>query len=387
MNYLLVVCASSHAIIASAASYLQIGLRNKGYSHSLVGILLGICQIAAIVFPIVIGNISDKTKKKKFLLVLCGVGTLVGYNLAYLTGNIIFVIFGLIIGSGFFWAIFPLQDSLINGYLKGDSTKYSKIRSAGTAGFIVSSLVFAITKIPDETNNISITLVISVFTLAFLVIMSLLPKSIEEESLNMNVYKKEEGVKDNGKWYDSAFILMLIVIAFSRFTNSIVDRLLASYMVENLNMGSNFTLYFAWGAVCEFFCMRFAGRTITKKKVQPWVWIFIGSLMLVVRMLLYAFWPTKVGFLIAQSLHGFTFGSFHVAVINFISSHVDSKHSSKAMSYYWAGTVNLPVTVGAFLGGFIIEKYGYFILFLAYLPASVIASILCFANRKKFICK
>jgi len=387
LNYLLAICVSSHTIIASAASYLQIGLRNKGYSHSLVGILLAICQIAAIVFPLVIGNISDRTKTKKLLLIFCGIGTLIGYNLAYLTGNLVFVILGLIVGSGFFWAIFPLQDSLINGYLKGDSTKYSKIRSAGTAGFVATSLLFAITKIPDETNNISITSVITVFTLIFLVTLFLLPKAVETESLNMNVYKKEEGVKDNGKWYDSAFILMLIVIAFSRFTNSIVDRLLASYMVENLHMGSNFVLYIAWGAICEFFCMRFAGRTLTNKKVQPWVWIFVGSVMMVVRMLLYAFWPTKVGFVIAQTLHGFTFGAFHVSVINFISSHVDSKHSSKAMSYYWAGTVNFPITLGAFLGGFIIERYGYFVLFLAYLPSSVIASILCFVNRKKFICK
>lgn len=395
MNYIIAMSIASFSISAAVGPYFQLALRNKGYSQSLVGMIMALAQISAIMLPLIIGNISDKQKKRKYLLIMCAIGTFTGYGIGYLTGSIYLTLISIFFGSGFFWSILPLQDSLIVGYYKGDSIMYSKVRSLGTASFIVVLVLFVVTHFPNKTSNISISLAITGLSLSLVIITFILPKSVEKESFNMPLYvsipnkvaKKcaKKGAKE--QWYDPGFKLLLFIIALSRFTNSIPDRLIASYMVENLHMGSFFVLFFAWGATTEFFLMRIAGKSIQQKKVQPWVWILVGSMMEAVRIAFYVLIPNTLGLFLGQSLNGLTFGAFHIGVMSYISSHVDTKHFGKALSWYWSGTVNFPVAIGAFFGGFIIENFGYTTLFLAYIPASILASILCFINRKKFICK
>ena len=63
---------------------------------------------------------------------------------------------------------------------------------------------------------------------------------------------------------------------------------------------------------------------------------------------------------------------------------VAPEHYDLAMTLYWSLATNLPEMLGAFAGGFVIEAFGYPMLFLSYSIFPLVACILCLTNKKHF---
>ena len=61
---------------------------------------------------------------------------------------------------------------------------------------------------------------------------------------------------------------------------------------------------------------------------------------------------------------------------------VEPEHYGLAMTLYWSLAVNFPQMLGAFGGGFIIESFGYPMLFLSYSIFPLIGIVLCFVFKK-----
>ena len=130
--------------VASFAPYLQIVFRNKGYSHSLCGVLIALCQLSAIVVPMVISSLSDKKGKTKPFLILSALLAIL-FSFPYiLSGNIALVALSAFLMNGFFWCMNPLADGFINRSLKGDSSRYGTIRAMGTFAYVSTLVLFGI---------------------------------------------------------------------------------------------------------------------------------------------------------------------------------------------------------------------------------------------------
>lgn len=67
MLRLVLFCIFNQATTAALAPYVQIMFRNKGYSHSVVGVIIAVGQIATVIIPMLVGLISDKTRKTKWM--------------------------------------------------------------------------------------------------------------------------------------------------------------------------------------------------------------------------------------------------------------------------------------------------------------------------------
>jgi MFS transporter, PPP family, 3-phenylpropionic acid transporter len=62
--------------------------------------------------------------------------------------------------------------------------------------------------------------------------------------------------------------------------------------------------------------------------------------------------------LIAQSLHAFTFGSFHAASIEVVSQFFNGRHQAKGQAIYNSVAYGVGGTVGGLAGGFAMEFFG-----------------------------
>ena len=370
---------SLQAAVSAISPYTQLLLRNKGYSHSLVGVIVAIGQVASIFFPVLFGMLSDRTRKTRLLFVVLAAGTAIAFVPTAISGSVAVTIACFFVASALFWSINPMNDGYENRVLGGDSSKYGVVRAMGTLGYLVCLVVFALTGFPVETDNRSIALctVVTLSVFCFMVLFAPKdePKSVEPQG--------NEGRFFSFDWFSSKFYLMMFVVALTRIAEAVIDKLLSSYMTEELNLGGRFALFVALGAASEFVMMVVGGRLMQKGKVSAYGLIVMSAIGMIVRLLIYRFFPTIAAFTVAQLLHSLTFGALHIGVSKFVAQNVNESHYSLAMSFYWAIATNLPEMIGVLAGGFVIDIFGYGTLFASYVVFPVLALVICLANRRK----
>lgn len=367
------------ATVAVVSPYTQILLRNKGYSYSLIGVIVALSQVACILSPILLSIIADKTRKTRLMFVLLMVLSLQLFIPAALSASIPLTIITFILSMGLFHCINPVSDGYQNRVLNGDTKRYGSARAAGTMGYVIALVLFGILNFPDETNNRSICICFAIMALLFLLVVFFIPKDLPPQ-------KQQEGeeIKELSKkgMFSRRFYLMMLVIGFTRVAHSVPDKLLSSYMVENLGLGGDFTLFVALGAFAEFVMMVVGGYLLQKKKTTPYILILLSAIALAVRLAIYRFFPSVTGLIFAQLLHSMTFGALHIGITKFIAQDVEKDHYSLAMSFYWAIATNLPNMLGTLFGGFVIDNLGYPRLFVIYMIFPIIATVIALCSRK-----
>ena len=375
VSRLILLCIFNQATTAAVSPYVQIILRNKGYSHSIVGLILAFGQIATVIIPMLIGMLSDRTRRTKPIIIVLAMVSCVAFIPAALSGSLALTFITFFLASGIFWSTHPIVDGYETRLLKGDASKYGLIRSMGTMGYIVFLIIFGITGFPDQTDNRSICTSIAIVCAALVLVSFFIPNDIPAE-------KTQRRTGFSLGVFSRRFYLMMLLVGLSRIAQAVIEKLLSSYMMEVLGMGGNFVLYVAWGAFCEFLMILFGGKLLQKGTVSAYTMILLSFIGLAVRLLIYCLFPSVVGFVFGQTLHALTFGALHIGVTKFIAQDVEPAHYSLGQSFYWAIATNLPQMLGALAGGFIIDWFGYRNLFAVYSVFPAVAAILCVVFRK-----
>ena len=367
------------ATVAVVAPYTQIVFRNKGYSHSLVGAVIAMGQVASIIFPIFMAMISDRTRKTRLMVMLMMFGSVALLIPSALSDSLALTLLFFIIASSFYWSLNPMLDGYQSRLLRGNASAYGIARAMGTLGYVVALLVFGLTGFPDETSNRSICLCLLIVAAVFLVVMSGSPRDVPPE------YSKESSKKRafSFSWFSGKYYLMILIVALSRIAHAVPDKLLASYMTEDLGFGGSFTLFIALGALSEFVMMIIGGNLLQKGRASAYLFVLLASAGLAARLMIYYLFRNIWAFTFAQLFHSLTFGALHIGMAKFIAQNVKKEHYSLAMSVYWAIGTNLPSTIGVLLGGFVIDSLGYPSLFAIYTVFPIIAVILCIIFRSK----
>jgi MFS transporter, PPP family, 3-phenylpropionic acid transporter len=88
--------------------------------------------------------------------------------------------------------------------------------------------------------------------------------------------------------------------------------------------------------------------------------ILLASLGLaVVRFVMMGLVPDQWGLLIiAQTLHAFTFGSFHAASVEVITQYFNGRHQAKGQAIYNSVAYGVGGALGGLLGGFALQTLG-----------------------------
>ena len=367
--------------VAVLAPYVQIMFRNKGYSHSLVGVVIAVGQIASIIVPIFMCMISDRTRRTKTLVIMLMIASVAFLYPTALSSSMALTFLFYFLTASCFWSLNPMMDGYETRLLRGNSSAYGLARSAGTMGYVVALILFGLTGFPDETDNHSIWLCFVIAAAIFLLFMFRSPKDLPAEQTE----NRQEQKSFSFKWFSGRYWLMMLIVALSRFGHAVPDKLLASYMTEVLGLGDKFTLMIALGALSEFVMMLVGGRLLQSGKAKPYLFVLLASAGLAIRLMIYYFAKSLAVFTLAQLFHSVTFGALHIGMAKFIAQNVEKEHYSLAMSLYWAIATNLPAMLGALFGGFIIDFLGYRSLFAIYTIFPVAATVLCLAARRRFV--
>lgn len=340
---------------------------------------MAVGQVASIFFPILFGMVSDRTRRTRILSVALALGTAVAFVPTALSGSMAVTVVSFFVASALFWSINPMNDGYENRVLGGDSSKYGVVRAMGTLGYLLCLVLFAVTGFPNETDNRSITLCVVISLVLFCVAVAFAPK----DEPRAEGGARKSGAAFSFSWFSSKFYLMMLVVALTRIGEAVIDKLLSSYMTEELHLGGDFALFVALGAASEFVMMVVGGRLMQKGRIRAYGLIVVSAVGMIARFLIYRFIPTLPAFVVAQLLHSCTFGALHIGVSKFIAQNVDESHYSLGMSFYWAVATNLPEMLGVLAGGFVIDNFGYGTLFASYTVFPALALAICLANRRR----
>ena len=362
---------------SAVSPYVQILLRNMGFSQTLVGIVLACGQIAATVIPLAIGAMVDRRGSVKRTIFMC-LGCSIAAFVCMLLKLPVFPLAALYtISQAAFKCFDPILDSYFTSAFRGDPGTYSNVRATGTIGYVIMLTFFALTGFPSKDSNVQIITNIIVYFLLFGLFVAIAPKPVTSEKS-----KDEEHERFRLAWLDKSFYVLMIIISFSKIAMGVIDIMLGSYMTEVLHLGDSFSLFVAFGAFCEFFVFIIFGRLLKKNKITIWGLLMLSFIGIFVRLTLYYTTSSIAMFLVAQSLHGFSFGCNHIAATSYIGKTVNPKHRNLAMSIYFSVAINFSNMLGVLFGGMLIDMVGYNGVFKIYSILPLISAGLCIYFKK-----
>jgi len=361
------------AMYGISSPYLQLMVRRLGYSPAAVGFFLGFFELVGITGPVFIAQIADRFGKlKPFLyasaiMIIVGLVLLVPFRLPLVT------LFSLALLSIGIKTPIPIMDtSLLRAieYTKEKGEKapnYGVIRAIGSAGFVVVALIAQ--AIPGFDSSSTATMAIALGFLALLFLLSI--PSLPEIGAGQ---ARKEKIRFSFKWLDATYLIGLGVIALGRLAMAPIGSFFSMYLTEELNWHAVGAMW-ALSATCEIPFIVLSWKLIQGR--SPMVAIAISSVAIVVRLLIYALFPTPLGAVLGQLLHSLCYGLFQPAAILFINLKTPPSDRATGMALYMGVGMGLPAFIGSALGGTVVEILGYRWLFASYTLFAV-ASIALF---------
>jgi PPP family 3-phenylpropionic acid transporter len=383
-----------YIVFAVISPYLAILFRGLGYSPFMIGILLGVFEGAGVAGPFIFGHFADKIGRyKPGLLITNALVLAAALPLALFRNPFVSVLLTLVLGLGFRSAL-PLLEAVTTIAI-GKSGDYGKIRTAGSVSFILMTLFFQAALILPVNTPVNIALWIVITTFLTIISIIFIPPSYEIKSgyransgcQTKNRYEAKwrgqtripsggpgrQGADKGGRGIWSALLIAgLVIMALNRLGMSSVYGFFSLYLTESLQWDA-VGLMWALASAAEVPFMFLSRRIINR--FGAFNCLAVSTAALILRMLLYAFFPFKAGIILAQTLHSLCFGLFHPAAIAFISTCVPPERRALGMSLYLSLGSGLPTFAGNILGGFIVERAGYRAMFGAFTVFPVLAVI------------
>ena len=360
--------------------YLPVLMRNLGYSAVVVGILLAITEGAGILGPFLLGRLADRSGKYKGYIILAHflTGT-AALPLAFFANPAISAIFVIVLAVGFRSSM-PLIDAITTIHL-GEDGDYGRIRVSGSIAFVC--FLFFLQWVPVLRPNVPVNIAIWICITSVLAItvIILLPAKYTiyqgqpgDASAAVNKTARKKSI------WTPVLILGIASIAFNRLAMTPIYSFFPLYLVEYMHWDA-VGLMLALGSIAEIPFIFFSNRLIKRFGAMPI--LAFTSAMVALRLALYAMFPYKAGIVAAQLLHAFCFGLFHPAAVAFISDCVPPDKRSFGMTLYLSLGCGIPMVIGNFLGGFVVEYAGYRFLFGCFTIFAIFGTLLYVFFRLK----
>ena len=395
-------------------AYLPVMLSNLGYSVTEIGVLQGLFEAAGMAFPILVNARVDRKGNYVTVITLLSVlmilvlPPLVAFRSFWLTGLLL-----ALLAVGYKGTV-PLVDTMVSRSLGGDATDYGKVRVLGSIGFVCVTLLLQFTTLVDSSSAPSIAIAIAVPCALFALSVPLVPRvgalasrtragtrpvssgeAVVEPVVGPVVEPVVEPVAKNAtasapaiaspREFLAAFPrsywagIAIVFLGFFGMTPS--QRFFSLYVRDYLGLESYAGLW-ALSAAAEVPFMFLSGRFIRKYGTKN---ILVFSLAVIgARNLVYAAVPTFGGAVVGQLFHSVCFGLFHPAAVVFIGERAPKRFLALALTMYTSVSVGIASVLGNVTGGFIIDRFGYRVLFLAFaaFPLLGVLALPAFSKRR-----
>ncbi|MCG3195675.1 MAG: MFS transporter [Candidatus Omnitrophica bacterium] len=331
--------------------YLQIYLRDHGFSYQEIGFFLALIPLVAMVVSPVWGMIADSSSDPRrilrILLVLIPM-----CHLPLLLGGGFWVCLAVCICIALFYQpLIPIQDSLVLRALHIHGGDYGRLRIWGSIGFTIPALFLSVFWGHSSMGAINWTapgLLFAAYSAAAFALSHALPPVPPE---------RKHGLSAAGFHLleKPTFLVLMGSVFLARVASSSLEGYQGVYLEELGVPVEQLALFVALGPLSEVFTIFYSQRWLARIGARKLMAICLGAL--VVRLAVTAgsqSWPVLVG---VQALHCLTFGTQHVVTVLVVNQLAGDSIRASAQTLATVFSNYLSRLVGLSAAGWIAQHY------------------------------
>jgi len=325
------------AFVGAMSPFWGLYLKSLMFSAVQIGVLMSLLQVMRIFAPNIWGHIADRTGKRTRIVQIAVISSVVVF-LGVFVGDSFWWLFAVMAALGFFWsASLPLVEAMTLSHL-GDRTEgYGRIRLWGSVGFVIMvvGIGYALDYFPISWLPGAVWIVM----LGMVAFARVIPESTILPSQSDHVPVWEIVRKPE---VASLLIACLLMAA----THGPYYTFYSIYLVDHGYDKSTVGWLWALGVVCEIGIFLIIPRIFARVSARRL--ILLSFALAALRFLLIA-WGVDTPWLIiaAQTLHAFTFGTYHAAAVSLIHQHFQGRHQARGQALY----TSISYGIGGALGG------------------------------------
>lgn len=373
----------------SCAPFLSAYYKRIGLSFTQIGVLLAIGPIFAIFIQPLWAMLSDRTGKRKLLLILLALCTAGAYLLYYLGTSFAVCLLAVLVVSLFSLALLPLCDALVIDRANAYGFPFARIRIGGTLGYAV--MVFGAGMFLEKFDGAQFA-VAPVAYLLFAGAVMLLPQgSARKEAAPVRkevaparkeaatarkkaAPAKRKAVPARESIFDTSEILFVLALALIESLGlGFCGSFTGSYAVE-LGFGSSLIgVLSCISALSEVPILLFAGKLMDRFGEIPLL-IFSG-IMMSLRLCLTGMGlvPAMIS---AQLLQSVTYMTTYICCTQYISKHVRTGKMSQGQSALAIVQSGLAAVASNLFGGMLVDAVGTRQAFFAVAAGVLVVALL-----------
>lgn len=323
------------------APYWSLYLQSLKFNALQIGILMSVQPVMRMVSPALWGWLADRVGNRRLVVQLAAFGSASCYVGVFFTQDYHGLL--LVLASmSFFWsASMPLVEATTLTYLGKNATRYGRLRSWGSLGFIVSVL--------------GLGYIFDYIAISWILWAGLLIQ------MGILYFSRQIPPTEVVAHHTDSHSIMRVVLqpqvlalfsacALMAVAHGPYYTFFSIYLVEHGYAKSAVGALWTLGVVCEiavFFAMPWLMRKFSLPKI-----LMASMALAVVRFLLIAWQVDSLWLLLlAQTLHAATFGSFHAAAVALVHHFFRGRHQSKGQALFGSVTYGAGGMLGGLLSG------------------------------------
>ncbi len=367
--------------MATVVPYLQQILKMHNFRAYEIGLLLGIFELTGIFGPLIIGWFADKLGKYRIILLVLTIGSALSFmflriQISFITAALVLIFFGMM-----YRPIASLTDALASRTLPDVVKQYGSARIWGSIGFVGISFFYQIWGFLDTSNPVRIVTVFTVLMGALFLSNLSLPKiqiARRQKHLPEEKVKLLDIIKSMPLpfWIGifSAFIIKMGMSGYYSFFSIYLNDI---YNIKGISG------IWGIGALAEIPVVLWGSRYVVRYGVAKM--LGLAALGTTIRMIIYAMVPPVPIMLAAQLLHALSFGLLHITIIVLINQQIKDKSRALAMAIFGGISYGLSGFIGSSISGFIVESYGFSVMYYFCGVITFGAVVLTFRFRRVFL--
>lgn len=346
-----------YAMIGTFMPFWNLYLQDQGFNYSEIGVLSSIAIITRFFAPLIWGWIADKTGKRMLLVrIATFIEAIIWLTIFFISKSFQSIALLMLIFSFFQNAILAQFEGVTLFWL-GDKRAewYGKVRKWGSVGFIVG--VFAIGAILEKIDIQYLPmLLLAIAMLAFISSFTIAePTAAPRSQANLEPLwpiMKRPAV--------AAFFAIELILLFSHAPfYSFYSNFLQARGFSTTEIGS----LWAMGVIAEIAMFAVAHRVL--KRFSWRLLVAVCLLMTSLRWAMVAFFSEQYLWqLLAQCIHAFSFGLFHMIAMRMIFLHFSAGQQGRGQGLY-STMWGIGVALGSILAGHFWQQYSGEAMFYA----------------------
>lgn len=345
------------AAVAALYPFFPLLLQAKGLIPSQVGFLVGSYDLFSIAGLMIIGHFYDRVKSPGKVIITIGLICIV--ILFFITrSNSLLTLIPLTLIMGFFVkSTTSLLDARFGQTVKNPDETYGKIRLGGSMGFLFSAFLIYITNWVQGNRPLTIFTGYSIFLSLALISSLFLPRKFIHKNQDISEHKsflKSAGSFPRVYWIGLSIAFLSSLSLSGHYT-------FFSLLLKNNFHIDNVSGFWAIGPIFEIPLFFFSTYLFRKFKLRTlWIVCLIAGIS---RMQIYSMATTLLPLYLIQVVHSFSFGLNHLCMMKLITKHTSSEYRGLAVSIYTAIGMGLSLFCGGILGGLILIRGDFSLLF------------------------